>query len=336
MNTYVKETLMGVENIMVSVLCTAYNHGLYLRETIEKIVSQKTDFKIELLINDDVSSDNTVEIIREYAEKYPDIIVPFYQEKNLYSQGISIYSHVFYPRVRGKYIAFCEGDDYWCDDTKLQQQVDFLEAHPDYAACMHNSVLRICGGSGEPDKLLVPEGEDHDVSFETICSGLNNAFHTSSFCIRSEIVLDVQEFTKTAEKYRFMDYPLAIWTRMNGKIRFIDKAMSVYRINSNPNAWSSGVNGAYDRHKEFLEGEVEMFRALMPLLEGEQLEVVKRILLEREFEMLYVQGRDKELVKPPYLEIYKKKGFGFRAKQFVKRTFPFVQKLHRKRKNYGN
>ena len=81
-------------------------------------------------MNDDASTDGTAAIIREYAEKYPDIVRPFYQEKNLYSQDIDIYYAVFFPNARGKYVAFCEGDDYWTDPTKLQRQVDFSRSAP--------------------------------------------------------------------------------------------------------------------------------------------------------------------------------------------------------------
>ena len=97
------------KDCLVSVLCTAYNHEEYIRDALESIVTQQTDFPFELLVNDDASTDGTAAIIREYAEKYPDIVRPFYQEKNLYSQDIDIYYAVFFPNARGKYVAFCEG-----------------------------------------------------------------------------------------------------------------------------------------------------------------------------------------------------------------------------------
>ena len=150
------------KDCLVSVLCTAYNHEEYIRDALESIVSQQTDFPFELLVNDDASTDGTAAIIREYAEKYPDIVRPFYQEKNLYSQDIDIYYAVFFPNARGKYVAFCEGDDYWTDPTKLQRQVDFLEVHPEYSACVHNTLLHYCAG-GRSDEELVQHGEDCDV-----------------------------------------------------------------------------------------------------------------------------------------------------------------------------
>jgi glycosyltransferase involved in cell wall biosynthesis len=100
---------------------------------------QKTDFPIEILIHDDCSTDGTTEIIREYEAKYPDLIFPLYEEENQYQQGkaaeIDFYN---YRRARGKYIAYCEGDDYWTDPLKLQKQVDFMEANPEYSVCFHD------------------------------------------------------------------------------------------------------------------------------------------------------------------------------------------------------
>ena len=108
----------------VSVLCATFNHEEYLRQTLDGFLSQKTDFPYEVLVNDDASTDGTAAILREYAEKYPEVIRPFYQEENLYSRRINLYDVVFFPAVRGEYIAVCEGDDYWNDPEKLQLQVD--------------------------------------------------------------------------------------------------------------------------------------------------------------------------------------------------------------------
>jgi len=93
---------------------------------------QKTNFPVEILIHDDASTDGTADIIREYEAQYPDIIKPIYQTENQYSKGIKISQVYQFPRAKGKYIALCEGDDYWIDPYKLQKQVDFLEANPEY------------------------------------------------------------------------------------------------------------------------------------------------------------------------------------------------------------
>lgn len=326
---------MQANDIMVTVLCTAYNHEAFIRETLESFVTQKTDFAFEVLVNDDCSTDNTRDIIREYEEKYPHIIRPFYQPKNLFSQGTNIYAQVFYPEIRGKYVAFCEGDDHWCDENKLQLQVDYLEAHPEKACCVHNTYIHDCAGAIE-DKLYVPQGEDREIPFETIIKGMGGAFHTSSIVMKRELVIDPPDFELVADSYRFSDYAIALWAAMNGGVHMIDRTMSIYLVNSNASAWSSGVNGAYNKRMQFVNGEIAMLNTLKPHVEGDWLKAVERTILEREFEQLYLSGRDKELVKPPYIEIYREKPMSFRVKQFIKRTLPFIQRAHRKNRNYGD
>ena len=127
------------DDVVVSVLCTAYNHEKYIRSALDGFVNQKTNFRYEVLINDDASTDHTAAIIAEYEAKYPDIIKPVYQTENQYSKGVFITKSILFPRSKGKYTAICEGDDYWCDENKLQKQVDFLESHEEYAACVHNT-----------------------------------------------------------------------------------------------------------------------------------------------------------------------------------------------------
>lgn len=126
-------------NILVTIICTAYNHEKYISDAIDGFLMQKTNFDYEVLVHDDASTDRTAEIIRKYAEEYPQIIIPILQEKNQVSQGVQIYKEYLYPRGKGKYFAICEGDDYWTDETKLQKQIDFLEIHQDYSMCCHNS-----------------------------------------------------------------------------------------------------------------------------------------------------------------------------------------------------
>lgn len=123
---------------LVSICCVTYNHAPFIRKCLDGFLMQETTFLIEILIHDDCSTDGTTEIIKEYAAKHPDLILPLYEEVNQYQQGkggeIDLYN---YNRARGKYIAYCEGDDYWTDPLKLQKQVDFMEANPEYSVCWH-------------------------------------------------------------------------------------------------------------------------------------------------------------------------------------------------------
>lgn len=114
---------------LVSICCITYNHAPYIRQCLDGFVMQKTNFTFEVLVHDDASTDDTADIIREYEARYPGIIKPIYQTENQYSQGVNVNRTYNYPRAHGKYIALCEGDDYWIDPLKLQKQVDMLEAN---------------------------------------------------------------------------------------------------------------------------------------------------------------------------------------------------------------
>ena len=321
------------DQCLVSILCTAYNHEAFLRDALDGFVNQRTRFPFEVLVNDDVSTDSTRDIIREYAAKYPDIIRPFYQEKNLYSQHIDIYQVVFYPNARGKYVAFCEGDDYWTDPTKLQRQVDYLEEHPDYSACVHNTVLHFCE-DGHNELLL--DRYEGGVGFEHIVPGMSGAYHTSSLVGKREILANPPDFYEVACEYDFGDYPDALWLRLNGKIHYIDRCMSVYRINSNASAWSSGVDRQYDKPRRFIIGKVEMLRAFRPHAPEEVQVLVDRTILEREFELMYIEGRDSEQRKPPYSKLLKAMPLGYRLKNWVKCSFPGVQRAYRRMRGYDS
>ena len=128
-----------MEAPLVSICCLTYNHAQFIRKCLDGFLMQETDFQIEILIHDDCSTDCTIEIIEEYTAKYPELIFPLYEEENQYSRGgagkMDLYN---YRRARGKYIAYCEGDDYWTNPLKLQKQVDFMEANPEYSVCFHD------------------------------------------------------------------------------------------------------------------------------------------------------------------------------------------------------
>jgi len=117
---------------VVSICCITYNHEKYIREAIDSFLMQETNFPFEILIHDDASVDGTTEIVLDYAKRYPGIIRPIIQEENQYSQGGLINPRFVFPETKGKYIALCEGDDYWTDKTKLKKQVSFLEDNPEY------------------------------------------------------------------------------------------------------------------------------------------------------------------------------------------------------------
>jgi len=118
---------------LLSVRCKTYMHAAFIRKAIEGFLMQETTFRVEVLIHDDASNDGTAEIVKEYASKYPQLIKATCQIENQYKKNPKTAKYIKPPASRGKYIAKCEGDDYWTDPLKLQVQVEFLEAHPDYS-----------------------------------------------------------------------------------------------------------------------------------------------------------------------------------------------------------
>ena len=116
---------MKNSEIAVSVICLTYNQEKYIEKALNGFVKQKTNFKFEVLVHDDASTDKTTEIIKQYEKKYPDIVKPIYQKTNQFSIGNNP-TKICFKKSKGKYIALCEGDDYWCDENKLQKQYDFM------------------------------------------------------------------------------------------------------------------------------------------------------------------------------------------------------------------
>jgi GNAT superfamily N-acetyltransferase len=135
---------------MVVIRCTVYNHEPYLRDCLEGFVMQQTNFPFVAIVHDDASTDGSAAIIREYEEKYPDIIKPIYETENQYSKRDGSLGRIMSAAIEAtgaKYVAMCEGDDYWTDPLKLQKQVDFMEANPEYSMCFHkvNTMIQETG-----------------------------------------------------------------------------------------------------------------------------------------------------------------------------------------------
>lgn len=215
---------------LVSINCTAYNHEVYIRNTLEGFLMQKTDFKFEILIHDDASTDQTANIIREYEKKYPEIIKPIYQKENQFSKNISISKQFQYPRARGKYIAICEGDDYWTDPYKLQKQVDFLEAHPDYGLvyCNFDKLYQRTG-------KLVHNANKKNKIINTSKIEIFNGLLTKQYRIATLTVLARTELLSKAinnfdaSEYLMSDLPKWLEMAQLTKFHYFKESVGIYR-----------------------------------------------------------------------------------------------------------
>ena len=223
---------------LVTIICTTFNHEAFISEALEGFLIQKTTFPFEIIVHDDASTDNTPDIIRDFAEKYPLIIKPILQNENQYSnKEVNIWSDFTFPKAQGKYIALCEGDDYWIDELKLQKQVDFLENNPDYVITWTDFLTRKETELVQNDfKNTLPEVYiiDFDTLFKPYCT------YTLTSVFRRDAVnpLDYKKFKYSKDNTL---YALAL---CNGKGAFLNFQTAAYR-------WHSG--GIYSLQGPFLQ-----------------------------------------------------------------------------------
>ena len=225
---------------LVSVCCITYNHAPYIRECLDGFILQQTNFPIEVLIYDDASTDGAQNIIREYEAKYPDIIKPIYQTENQYSKGCKVNREFNFSRAQGKYIALCEGDDYWTDPLKLQKQVDFLEANPEYSMCFHNATVK----SEDGDKPNQPFSNIEDRDYSGVEIFEKWTVPTASVVFRKDVVKsNLYKIGSSDAKFCFGDIVLFLSCAASGKLRALKDCMSVYRRHKGGAIYSFSYDG---------------------------------------------------------------------------------------------
>lgn len=175
---------MNDDKILVSIQCLVYNHEPYLRQCLDGFVMQKTNFRFEAIVHDDVSTDGSAAIIREYTEKYPDIIKPIYETENQYSKRDGSLRRIMNAACKGKYIALCEGDDYWIDPLKLQKQVDFLESHPNISYVFTNRLIY----TEKTGETILQKYRRKLYNTKDVLAGFNSGLQTA--CFRRECIIE--------------------------------------------------------------------------------------------------------------------------------------------------
>jgi FkbM family methyltransferase len=224
-----------IDEPLVSVITISYAHEKFIAQALEGIVCQKTNFKFELIIGDDHSPDGTASIIQKYAQDYPDIICPVLRERNI---GALPNLLDLIARSKGKYVAICDGDDYWTDPLKLQKQVNFLESHPEYSVCCH-PVRQFFEDGSHPDQILNPltlSGEEaRQRGYLTIHDLIKlNTVSSLSTMYRWQIPRILPDWMK---KYKVGDYPLLLFHADKGYIGVLTEVMGAYRKHSGGSWW---------------------------------------------------------------------------------------------------
>ena len=211
----------------VSIVSICYNQADYIRQTLESFVTQQTTFDFEIVIFDDCSQDEAPAIIREYAAKYPKLFRPLLRTKNV---GVQPNLVEALQAAQGKYVALCEGDDYWTDPHKLQKQVDFLDSHPECALCFHRVKVFT---EGDPGKELIFPGLDDKSGFTVGALMERNFIQTNSVMYRR------QDYSHIPDDVMPFDWYLHAYHASFGEIGFIDAVMSAYRRHPGGIWWNS-------------------------------------------------------------------------------------------------
>jgi glycosyltransferase involved in cell wall biosynthesis len=264
---------MAEHEILVSVVCITYNHENFISQAIDSFLYQKTNFRFEIIIHDDASTDKTLEIINEYANDHPDVIKIINQSVNQYSQGKRVYP-IALEYCKGNFIAFCDGDDYWISQNKLQLQVDVLNKNLDSDLCFHNSFKLLQNGKLKNfnsgfnkiyfsdikslfSKTKINTKSKSNLFFkvptEKIIVRGGEFMHTGSLLIRSRALKPLPDFLYSSA---VSDYYLQILGSIRGGAVQLNQPMSCYRAQSSRLSWSVRMD-KYENRKEWYDATIE-------------------------------------------------------------------------------
>lgn len=317
-----------MEDIKVSICYITYNQEIYIKEAMDSFLMQKVDFPIEILVHDDASTDNTVKILKEYEQMYPDIINPIYQTENQHSQGIQIYK-INNERAKGKYIAICDGDDYWTDPYKLQKQVDYLEEHEECSLVVHDANV-INDINNRIIKNLRPSTTSRTFSVEEIILGEAAIFPTNSMVFRNEHYKTLPDFFNIGP---VEDYPLELHLSLLGEIYYMDEIMSDYRFMAR-GSWNVEMDNDMEKKVNHLHKVANMLDEMDAYSGYKYSDIIQRTKNMREFVLLVDQGKIVEAKKNDkfgyYLSLDMKRKLIINMKQYLPRLTTNLRKIKRK------
>lgn len=289
---------MKNEDVMVSICCTVYNQEKYIRKAIESFLQQDVNFKYEIIIHDDASNDSTPEIIKEYQEKYPEIIRPICQKENQYSKGKKV-SLIAMEKANGKYIALCEGDDYWIDSTKLRRQVEYMEKHPNCSLCFHNAyTFDLLTQSKIPMMKKTRRYYKFSKNYDVGDMAKLDFIPTASLMFRNSDVQRLPDFYKSSI---VGDLPLRLIMTSFGYCHYIDRIMSMYVRGTGQSATDE-----FERNLKDIDKTMEYLTKKQECIENVNRYTNYRFNKDFQIALNRVES-DKYMYKEQYVELYKNK-----------------------------
>lgn len=304
-------------SILVSITCTTYNHERYIAQAIEGFLMQKTDFEYEILIHDDASTDGTGNIIREYESKYPHIIKPIYQTENQYSIGIKNIVAFILPQAQGKYIALCDGDDYWTDPQKLQKQANYMEDHPDCSVCFH-AVKVVKNNRKSSGQFIKPYDVNRLVPVEDIIIGGGRFIGTNSMFFPKKYLPSLPEFFWQAP---VGDFPLVLYLAIQGTVYYFNEVMSSYRTNVT-GSWTSRLAASKDMQIKLRTGLIKMINEFNQYTDYRYADSVEVRQVEYDLLLLIAEGNVKRLKEEKYRRYREELGIYVAAMIYLNKYCP--------------
>jgi glycosyltransferase involved in cell wall biosynthesis len=307
--------------ILVSINCITYNQEKYISKAIDSFLMQKTKFRFEILIGEDASTDNTGAIVNEYEVKYPDMIRVVTDKKNV---GAVVNESRLIEKSKGKYIALCEGDDYWTDENKLQKQVDYMENNPDCSLCFH-SVEMIKENDPHSGILIRPYMNDTKSRTEDIIIGGGGFCPTASLFFPSRYLHDLPDFYFRSH---VGDYPLQMYLAAIGYAYYIDECMAVYRTGVK-GSWTSKPKTlkrteAKKHYNCIYKKDIILLNEFNEYTHFKYNDAVKETIKRREFEILINNADIKAMKNSQNKDLYEKLGTYRILKIYLDKYFPFI------------
>lgn len=310
-----------MEETLITVICLTYNHEKYISRCIDSIINQDTSFKYEILIHDDCSTDSTSKIVKEYAEKYPNLIRTIIQEHNQYSLGINIVDDLVIPISKGEYIAICEGDDYWVDKNKLQRQIEAMRKNDNCWICAHEVQIVNREGSKIIGKIA-PDKKNKIFGVDDVIKGDGDFVGTNSLLIKKDAFLKYSNIRKIYP----LDYFLQVMGALNGGMLYLNKTMSAYRFCSE-GSWTERMQNNKEQFCIHYQRMILALENLDNVTNGKYYYTIRKKINYQKYNLFMLKKEPIKLLQKQNREIFNSLNNKQKIRVWLNVIFPCFDKL---------